>query len=94
MNLIKKHSLIYLRTKKVDQQPLKGATKFIEGFLEVLSQHDADFGLIKADMIKTSYPFINSIRIDLKNKVTKINNEPDKVKSEQNKDEKEEEDQE
>ena len=76
MNLIKSHSRDYLRSKKVENQPMKGGSKYIAGFIEVLADHDADFGKIKPDMIKTSYPFIEVIRMELKNKITKINDEP------------------
>ena len=92
LNLIKEHSYDYLKEKFLNGEDLAGATAHIPGYIEKLTEFDADFGKIKPHMCKTTHLFIDAIRMDLKNKIKKINDEAKNAEAEE--EEPEEEDQE
>ena len=50
-----------------------------QGFLKLLADKDKEFKKIKPSLIVTTFKFIEGIREELKNKITKINKELDEV---------------
>ena len=54
---------------------LQSSTEWIPGFIVHLTAIDPDFGKIKKSMQKTGYDFIEGMRVEIKNSITKIKRE-------------------
>ena len=76
---IKDWSYIYLKGLSDAGQTLKSSKERIPGFIELLCDKDKEFKKIKPSLIVTTFKFIEGIREELKNKITKINKELDEV---------------
>ena len=73
--LIKDKVYPYLSNLALQGEELQSSTKRIPGFIEHLAEDDPDFGKIKASHMKTTYAFIEALRVEIKNSIAKINKE-------------------
>ena len=65
----------FLRKQLDDYAPLSKPSDYLKDYLDVLSGFDEDYKYLKPEWINTKYDFIEGIRCELKNKITKINKE-------------------
>lgn len=72
---MKEHCYQFLRDLSDAGEVLKSATERIGEFIAHLKRHDADFSRITKDMMLTKYPFIEAIRVEIKNNIFKVNKE-------------------
>ena len=73
--LIKDKAYAYLSALALEGQSLQSSTERIPGYIQYLTDFDSDFGKIKPGHMKTTYGFIEELRVQIKNSITKINKE-------------------
>ena len=72
---IKDHCYEYLKGLSDAGETLQKSTPQVNGFIEHLKTKDSDFGKIKPSLRICSYKFVECIRVEIKNKIAKINKE-------------------
>ena len=73
--LIKENAYEYLSTIALKGEKLESSTMRIPGFISYLTDLDSDFGKIKTEHMVTTNAFIEAIRVEIKNNITKIEKE-------------------
>ena len=73
--LIKENAYEYLSTIALKGEMLESSTMRIPGYISFLTEFDSDFGKIKDEHMVTTNAFIEAIRVEIKNNITKIEKE-------------------